>query len=105
MNHPIKNVLIVGGGTAGWLTAGYLAKTLGGMANTGDADETWGIATVSMGSKQRVLFLTGAADGDGKYATPLVNAGQDKFGGGWMDGSIRSSGSSLRKTPIGRMVG
>lgn len=35
MNHPIKNVLIVGGGTAGWLTAGYLAKTLGGRANTG----------------------------------------------------------------------
>jgi flavin-dependent dehydrogenase len=25
----IKHVLIVGGGTAGWLTAGYLAKTLG----------------------------------------------------------------------------
>ncbi|MDC8784687.1 tryptophan halogenase family protein [Roseateles koreensis] len=28
--NAIKNVLIVGGGTAGWLTAGFLAKQLGG---------------------------------------------------------------------------
>jgi tryptophan halogenase len=27
--HPIKNVLIVGGGTAGWLAAGFLARQLG----------------------------------------------------------------------------
>jgi tryptophan halogenase len=29
MNHPIRELLVVGGGTAGWLTAAYLARTLG----------------------------------------------------------------------------
>lgn len=57
-----------------------------GKARTGNGDETWGIASAIVGGKQRVLFLTGANQGDGEFKTPLVNAGQPDFGGGWVDG-------------------
>lgn len=57
-----------------------------GQARTGDDDEAWGIASTTSGSKQRVLFLTGASEGQGEFKTPTVNASQNTFGGGWMDG-------------------
>lgn len=57
-----------------------------GQAQTGDGDETWGIASTILGNKQRVLFLTGANEGIGEFKTPTDNASQNTFGGGWMDG-------------------
>lgn len=49
---PIRNILIVGGGSAGWLAAAYLARTLG--ANTPDGPritlvEAPGIPTIGVG--------------------------------------------------------
>lgn len=57
-----------------------------GRARTGNGEETWGISSGIEGGKQRVLFLTGASEGEGEFKTPVVNAGQPSFGGGWMDG-------------------
>lgn len=47
-----KSVLIVGGGTAGWITAGYLARTLGAQARDGvriTLVESADIATIGVG--------------------------------------------------------
>ena len=57
-----------------------------GRARIGNGDETWGIASAMVGDKQRVLFLTGTGAGESAFKTPVVNAGQENFGGGWMDG-------------------
>lgn len=49
---PIKNVLIVGGGTAGWLTAAYLARSLGSSSSEGvriTLIESKEIGTISVG--------------------------------------------------------
>lgn len=49
---PIKNVLIVGGGTAGWLTAAFLASTLGTRSGEGvriTLVESTDIGTIGVG--------------------------------------------------------
>jgi tryptophan halogenase len=49
---PIKNVLIVGGGTAGWLTAAFLASTLGTRSQEGvriTLVESTDIGTIGVG--------------------------------------------------------
>lgn len=43
----------------------------------------WGIVTGTVNGKPRALFVGGVAEHE---KTPTVNAGQDKFGGGWCDG-------------------
>lgn len=49
---PIRNILIVGGGSAGWLAAAYLARTLGAQAPQGPRItlvEAPGIPTIGVG--------------------------------------------------------
>ncbi|MEO8616842.1 MAG: hypothetical protein ABI600_17000, partial [Luteolibacter sp.] len=72
-----------------------------GQAQIGDGDETWGICSANSGNKQRVLFLTGASEGAGEFKTPTVNASQNSFGGGWMDGYavLLEMDSNLRQKP------
>ncbi len=57
-----------------------------GVVRSGDAEETWGIATTGNGKKQRVLFLTSSSGAEGDFETPVVQASQSAFGGGWSDG-------------------
>lgn len=56
------------------------------VVKTGDAEETWGIATTGNGKKQRVLFLTSSSGAEGEFETPVVHPSQASFGGGWSDG-------------------
>lgn len=57
-----------------------------GSVKTGNAEETWNIATTSSGGRQRVLFVSGSSGGENEFETPVKNASQEKFGGGWSDG-------------------
>ena len=51
MSSPIRSILVVGGGTAGWLTAAFLARTLGPrMAITLVEPPTFGVIGAGEGS-------------------------------------------------------
>ncbi|MEU6431043.1 tryptophan halogenase family protein [Microbispora sp. NPDC046973] len=60
MDHRIKNVVILGGGTAGWMTAAYLGKALGdGVAVTvleAPSIPRIGVGEATVPNLQRVLF-------------------------------------------------
>lgn len=49
MSHPVKKILVVGGGTAGWMTAAYLAKWLDGVDIQVSLVESDQIGTIGVG--------------------------------------------------------
>jgi hypothetical protein len=55
-----------------------------GIAQVGDTGETWNIASRVTGGRQRVIFVGSASEGEPE--TPVLNAAQTSFGGGWCDG-------------------
>jgi tryptophan 6-halogenase len=60
MDTRVKSVVILGGGTAGWMTAAYLAKALGREVNItvleAPAIPTIGVGEATVPNLQRVLF-------------------------------------------------
>jgi len=64
-----------------------------GMAVIGNEDrQCWGVASGSVKGKPRALFFGGAVADEEVYGvkskTPVKNALQDNFGGGWCDGYV-----------------
>jgi hypothetical protein len=60
MNQPIRTVVIVGGGTSGWICAAYLAKALHGTAAItlieSETIQKIGVGEATVPNLQRVLF-------------------------------------------------
>lgn len=60
MNEPIRTVVIVGGGTSGWMTASYLAKALHGTARITLIESATlkkiGVGEATVPNLQRVFF-------------------------------------------------
>jgi tryptophan 7-halogenase len=60
MNAPIKNVLIVGGGSGGWMTASYLAKAFAGKVKITLIEsatiKSIGVGEATIPNLQRVFF-------------------------------------------------
>ncbi len=70
-----------------------------GAVTSGNANETWGIASSRIGNKQRVLFLTGSSGESDGFETPLLNSSRKSYGGGWSDGYALLVEMDLENTP------
>ena len=66
MDHRIKKVVILGGGTAGWMTAAYLGKALGQEVTVtvleAPSIPRIGVGEATVPNLQRVLFGPRAAE-------------------------------------------
>lgn len=60
MSNPIQNIVIVGGGTAGWMAASYLVRALQQQANItlieSAAIPRIGVGEATIPSLQKVFF-------------------------------------------------